>query len=288
MSFKPAALLASFLVLGGISGPAWSAGGENEDAVAGPGSTLDLTWNLSVGGVPMGTAAMNARIDGDTYKASSRLETQGIVNRFWQSKIETASHGKIGDGRVQPLSYDSFQSRQSGRRQEVTLTFDENGPIGIVADPPYNLDRAPPMSDEDKKHSLDPLSSVLFLTTSTTANDQKPCEVTAPVYDGRRRYDVAFSFVRKQNVRMDNGIYAGPALICEVEYRQVAGYRQRIVERGMQMPKIYAWVAAIESKASPGRRYMIPVRFWAETEFGLITAVASLVRIDGTELGPKG
>jgi hypothetical protein len=283
---RPGPFAGLFLILATFSGPALSAGGESE----GPSSdvsTLDLTWSLYVGGVPMGTAAMTARIEGDTYRASSRLETEGIVNRFWQSKIETASHGRIGVGKVQPSTYDSFQSRQSGRRQEVTLTFDETGLPGIKADPPYNENRAAPMTDEDKRHSLDPLSSVLFLTTSVEANDAKPCEVTAPVFDGRRRYDVVFSYERKQNIRMNNGIYEGPALVCEVEYKQVAGYRQRIVERGMQMPKIYSWVATIPSRSSPGRRYMIPMRFWAETEFGLITAVASQVRIDGADLAER-
>jgi hypothetical protein len=288
MMVRSGPIAAVLLALAAYSGPALSAGGEASEPVSGDTSTLDLTWNLYVGGVPMGTAAMTARIEGDTYRASSRLETQGIVNRFWQSKIETAAHGKIGVGRLRPLTYDSFQARDSGRRQEVTLSFDESGPIGIVANPPYNPERAPPVTEADLKHSLDPLSSVLFLTTSAEANDEKPCGVTAPVYDGRRRYDVAFSFVRKANVRMDNGLYAGPALICEVEYRQVAGYRQRIVERGMQMPKIYAWVATVPSTASPGRRYMIPVRFWADTEFGLITAVSSQVRIDGVDLRARG
>src|SRR5687768_11630163 len=174
MAWKQGSILALLLLAAGAPGPALSAGGERQEEAATGASTLDLTWNLYVGGVPMGTAAMTARIEGDSYKASSRLETQGIVNRFWQSKIETASHGKIGDGRVRPITYDSFQSRQSGRRQEVTLSFDENGPVGIVANPPYDLNRAPPVTDEDKRHALDPLSSVLFLTTSTEANEEKP------------------------------------------------------------------------------------------------------------------
>jgi hypothetical protein len=126
---------------------------------------------------------------------------------------------------------------------------------------------------------------VIFLTSATyQLNEHKPCGVVAPVFDGRRRYDIAFSFVRRGNYKMDNGLYNGPALLCEVEYRQVAGYQQRIVERGMKMPKIYAWVASFKSATDPSRTYMIPVRFWADTEFGLITSVASQVRIDGNDL----
>jgi hypothetical protein len=263
-----------------LGGPVHSAGGEDVLEGSGPTSTLDTTWNLYVGGVPMGTATLNARFSGPAYNATARLETLGIVNRFWQSKIETASHGRIGGERVQPAVYDSFATRQSGRRQEVTLRFDDDGPTSLVANPSYNEDRYP-VSPEQKRHSLDPLSSVVFLTTSYIANEQKPCGVVAPVFDGRRRYDIAFRFVKQTNVRMDNGLYSGPAMVCEVEYRQVAGYQQRIVERGMKMPKIYAWVASMPSSNDPGRRYLVPIRLWAETEFGIISAVASQLRVDG-------
>jgi hypothetical protein len=270
-----------------LGGPVRSAGGEDLLEGSGPTSTLDVTWSLYVGGVPMGTATMNARLSGEAYKATARLETLGIVNRFWQSKIETASHGRIGEDRVQPAVYDSFATRQSGRRQEVTLRFDEEGPTSLVANPSYNEDRYP-VSPEQKRHSLDPLSSLVFLTTSFRANEQKPCGVVAPVFDGRRRYDIAFRFVKKTDVRMDNGLYSGPVLVCEVEYRQVAGYQQRIVERGMKMPKIYAWVASIPSSSDPGRNYLIPIRLWTETEFGIISAVTSQLRVDGNAPARKG
>ena len=282
MRLLPVALLGVLLSVTSAPGPAHAAGGEMLES-SGPSSTLDLTWSLYVGGVSMGTAAMTARLEGDSYRANARLETLGVVNRFWQSKIETASHGRILPDRVQPAVYDSFATRRSGRRQEVTLRFDADGPASLTANPSYDEDRYP-VSPEHKRHALDPLSSVLFLTTSYRANEQKPCGVVAPVFDGRRRYDIAFSFLRRANVKMDNGLYSGPALVCEVEYRQVAGYQQRIVERGMKMPKIFAWVAAVPSTSDPSRRYMIPVRLWAETDFGLITAVASQIRIDGAEL----
>lgn len=283
MRFKLAyvAVLSCVLAVLTTQDHALAAGGEAQDS-SGTASTLDITFKLYAGGVSFGQAAMTARIENDTYKASSRLETQGIVNRFWQSKIETASYGRIDNGRVEPANYDSFSTRRSGNRQEVTVKFDANGPVEMIANPAY--DDLEPLSDDARRRSLDPLSSVLFLVTSTAADEAKPCAVTAPVFDGRRRYDIVFSYSRRANVTMDNGIYKGPALVCEVEYKQVAGHLQRIVERGGKMPKISAWVASVPSTIDPSRRYMIPLRLWSETEFGLITVVASDVRIDGTLL----
>lgn len=274
-------VLSAILAVATPLGPSYAAGGQAEEESA-SAATLEITFSLFAGGVPFGQAAMTSRMENGSYKASALLETRGIVNRFWQSKIETASHGRISEGRLEPANYDSFSLRRNGRRQEVTVKFDANGPIEMIANPEY--DDLEPISDDARHRSLDPLSSVLFLLTSSAAGEQKPCAVTAPVFDGRRRYDIAFTYSRRANVSMDNGLYKGPALVCEVEYRQVAGDLQRIVERGGKMPKVMGWIASVPSTLDPSRKYMIPLRLWAETEFGLITVVASQVKIDGVLL----
>ena len=116
----------------------------------------------------------------------------------------------------------------------------------------------------------------------------KPCDTVAPVFDGRRRYDVAFSYVKKTEIRMDNGLYAGPAFVCQIHYNQVAGYQQTVVKKGQKLPDIYAWVASVQSTSDPARRYMVPLRVWAETEYGLVVALASRLRVDGMPLGKRG
>ena len=50
------------------------------------------------------------------------------------------------------------------------------------------------------------------------------------------------------------------------------------------MPTVFAWIAEIRSSENPKRVYLIPIRFWANTEFGMITAVASELRLDGIDL----
>ena len=270
-----------------FSASAYAAGGEGAEDSASPTSTLEFTYHLYAGGISFGKAAMTARLTGDDYKASALVETQGIVNKFWQSKIETASNGTIGERSLSPSEYNSFTTRRVGQRQEVTLKFDPDGPSALLANPPYNENQFP-VSDAQKKRSLDPLSAMLYLTTSYVANQEKPCQVVAPVFDGRRRYDIAFSFEKKADVKMDNGLYSGPALVCQVLYKQVAGYQQRIVDNGHQLPKIYAWVAAFQSKTDPTRHYMVPVRLWAESDFGVIVAVMDELKLDGVEIGKPG
>lgn len=265
-----------------VTPPVLGAGGEDVDAAT-PTSTLNLAYELYAGGIPLGKAAMSARFQGADYKAISTVETSGIVNAFWQSKVEASSSGLVSNGRVQPSLYDSFSQNRSLQRRHATLTFDPEGPKSLNSDPPYGENRYP-VSDEQRKRTLDPLSAVIYLTSSYTGNPGKPCGVTAPIFDGRRRYDVAFSYLRKADVHMDNGLYNGPVVVCQVQYKQIAGYQQSVIENNKKFPKLYAWVVATKSSSNPDRTFMVPIRVWAETEFGIVVAVASQVKLDGQPL----
>jgi hypothetical protein len=268
--------------------PAFGAGGEVSDDYASATSTLDLSYDLYVGGISLGKVAMSTRFQGNDYKAISSLETKGIVNAFWQAKIETASSGSADRNKLQPNLYDSFSQNRSVQRQHATLTFGPDGPKSIASDPPYR-DNNHPVSETQKKGTMDPLSAAVYLTSGIAAVDQaRPCDATAPVFDGRRRYNVVSNFVKNTGVRMDNGLYAGPAMLCQIHYNEIAGYKQTVLEQNKHMPKMFAWVITVQSGSDPNRRYMIPIRLWAETEYGLVAAVASQAKLDGQAINRAG
>jgi len=264
------------------SQPALAVGGEAADK-DGPGSTLDLSYDLYVGGISLGKVSMAARFQGDDYKALSTLETKGIVSAFWQAKIEASSSGLVTAGRIQPTLYDSFSQNRFVQKRHATLTFGPEGPKTLLSDPPYDENRYP-VTEEQRRKTLDPLSAAIFLTSSSTAKEAKPCEVTAPIFDGRRRYDVVFNYMKKADVHMDNGLYSGPAMVCQVHYNQIAGYQQSVIEQNKKFPKMYAWVVSARSTADPNRYYMVPVRVWAETDYGIVVALASQAKVDGQPL----
>jgi len=51
------------------------------------------------------------------------------------------------------------------------------------------------------------------------------------------------------------------------------------------MPRVFAWIAEIRSPENPEKAYMVPIRLWSDTEFGMITAVANELRLDGVDHG---
>jgi hypothetical protein len=276
MNIRPALL--ALLALP-VCGPAFAAGGEGADTPAQPASHLSMALTLYAGGVTLGKVDMDATLHAGDYHVVSNLETSGIVNAFWQAQIQATSDGKIKAKSIEPALYDSFDTNHSGKKQEVSLTYENGNPIRMFADPKFQT-KGYDVKPEEQKGTLDPLSAVIFITSGVGASAENPCGVTAPVFDGRRRYNIELSKVKDTTVKMDNGLYKGKALLCEMKYKQLAGFKPKIIKENAKFPKINAWIATFPSKLE-GRTYVVPLRVWADTDYGTVAAVATSLKVDG-------
>jgi hypothetical protein len=261
-----------------LPGAAWAAGGEGGGNTA-PASQLNLAMTLYAGGITLGKVDMDATIRGGEYHVVSNLETSGVVNAFWQAQIQATSNGKIGDKMFEPALYDSFDTNHSGKRQEVSLTYEGGAPVRMYANPKFPTNGYD-VKPEQQKATFDPLSAVIYIASGVGATTGNPCGVIAPVFDGRRRYNIEMTKVKDDVRKMDNGLYSGHVLVCELKYRQIAGFKPKIIKENESFPKINAWVATFPS-AVAGRSYVIPLRVWAETPYGVVAAVATALKIDG-------
>jgi hypothetical protein len=269
-SFALTALLA-------LSGPAWAAGGTATDSKL-PASQFQMAMTIYAGGITLGKMDIDATVRGNDYHAVSNLETSGVVNAFWQAEIQATSSGKVGERTLSPSLYDSFDINRTGKKQEVSLTYDSSNPPRLYADPPYST-TGYEVKPEDQKATLDPLSAVMFIV-SGAGTAGAPCTVTAPVFDGRRRYNIEMRKTKDVEIKLDNGLYAGKAALCEIKYRQLAGFKPRVLKANESFPTIHAWVVTYPSKVK-GSDYVVPLRVWADTPYGLVSVVANSLKIDG-------
>ena len=267
-----------------FAGAANAAGGAGADQGQQPSSGLQMAMTIYAGGITLGKVDMDAKIVGDKYHVVSNLETSGVVNAFWQSVIQASSSGKIESRLLQPALYDSFYTgHNTEKHQEVSLSYEDGTPVRLYANPPYSTNGYE-VKPEEKKSTFDPLSAVIFIASGVGAKAANPCSVLAPVYDGRRRYNIELRKVKDITVQMDNGLYKGPAILCEVKYKQISGYKPRVL-KDANFPLINAWVATFPSN-TPGRSYAVPLRVWAQSQYGVIAVVATSFKVDGAN--PKG
>lgn len=275
MRLKTALLGLSLLML--PLSDALAAGGAASEQPAG-GASLTLAMTLYAGGLSLGKVDMDAKFAGDKYHVTSNLETSGVVNVFWQSQIQATSSGRLDKKLMQPLSYDSFYTGHKANHQEVALTFENGDPVRLYANPTYPM-TGYEVKPEEKKGTFDPLSAVIYIASGVGAEPGNPCAVKAPVFDGRRRYNVAMTRVKPVDIKMDNGLYKGPALLCQIDYKQVSGYKPRVLH-DTNFPAINAWIGIFPSKEA-GRSFAVPLRVWANTQYGVIAAVTTTLKIDG-------
>ena len=265
------------LLVPALADAAFAAGGATNDA-AGPASQFQMAMTIYAGGITLGKMDIDATVRGNDYHAVSNLQTSGVVNAFWQAEIQATSSGKVSPNNLSPALYDSFDINRTGKKQEVSLTYDSANPPRLYADPPYST-TGYEVRPEDQKATLDPLSAVMFII-SGAGTTGTPCTVTAPVFDGRRRYNIEMSKVKDVDIKMDNGLFSGRASLCQVKYHQIAGFKPRVLKANEAFPTINAWVAAYPS-STRGSDYMVPLRVWADTPYGPVSVVANSLKIDG-------
>jgi hypothetical protein len=276
-------LVLATILLASPASAALAAGGAGAEAPQAPASKLNIEMTIYAAGVTLGKVDLDATLRNNEYQAVSHLETAGVVNAFWKAKIQATSTGALASsGRFQPALYNAYSANRDNPPREVSVTFDSKG-VRVYSNPAYDDLNEAPITDTQKKEGFDPVSAIVYIMSGAgLATSDNLCNVVAPVFDGRRRYNIEITKEKDVNVDMDNGIYKGPAVQCLAKYKQIAGFRQRVLESSKKFPGIHAWVTTFPSKI-PGQRYVVPLRVWADTSYGLIAVVTTSLKIDGAE-----
>jgi Protein of unknown function (DUF3108) len=241
---------------------------------------LGIAYTIGFWGVLFGYTNFDAKFGGDSYRTSSHFQTSGIVSAFWGATIDASSSGEYTAQTVKPSVYDSFYQRSAAKKERVKVTYGPNGVPVTEADPPYNTKKYP-VTDEQKKEALDPLSAVSYVLLGMKSDASKPCGTVAPVFDGRRRYNIEFTYLRDEPVKLETGVYAGKAHLCQMHYNQIAGFKPKILKEGRAFPPIYGWFADIPSAAAPNGHYLIALKIWASTGWGTVAATLTQMKVGG-------
>lgn len=268
------ALLPSVAMAQGLNVPPTA-----DETQKGPASTVQLVWQVYLGGFNLGNIGLKTSFSGNGYSAVSRLKTAGVVNSFYEAVIDATTVGVVAGQNLQPTKYNSntVNERMS---QKVDLSYSAAG-IDLFAEPAYNTERYP-VSIEQKRGTLDPLSGIVHALSGITRSSAKPCGDTVRVFDGRRRYDIELKFQGQDKLKSDEG-YTGPAMRCTVSYKQIAGFKPNI-NKGRALPTITVWFANLESTAGgPIQAFHVPVKVMTETPYGVALAHARKVTVDGVQ-----
>ena len=286
--FLWAAAISGTAILPALGGPAAQTASLPAPAAAAPSPTLDVAYDMRYWFIPFGHTTYHGVFHDGTYQVSSYFKTSGLVSVFWQAEIDAGSSGRVEPHDVKPYIYDSYYRRGSEKKQRVKLTYRPDAPPELLAVPKYNTAKYP-VSAKEQEEGVDPMSAVTLIFSGVKADAENPCGTVAPVFDGRRRYDIEFTYVKDERVKLDNGVYNGPVHLCRLHYKQIAGYKPKMMKEGAAWPPIFADIADIPAEGAPDGRFLVPVKLWADTGWGRVTAELSHLKAGeaGDNGGPK-
>lgn len=275
----------------GHAGPLESASAANSADLARaatlPEGQLTVGYTLYWGGLKLGEATMEAALGDSGYEVTSVMKTGGLVEMINDSKYRIVAAGEVSGRSIVPRTYHSvFDGGKKG--QVVKLAYDETWlPGPTFSDPPYGkkLEKYP-VSEDQKRGSVDPLSGILYLIAGSTVTADKPCGTTVPVFDGRRRYNLNLSYKKRERQKIRGGkVYQGKALRCVMEYEQVAGFKNKKEEHDTEageipLPTLHVWMA--DDLIEP---FVVPVKVVAPTDYGAVTMILDAFELQPAEAG---
>lgn len=253
------ALGAALLALPAASPLAEGAAGE----AAAPGlSGGRFDFEVWAGGVKVLEVELTLRTGEEHYRFDMVADLVGPPSWVKDYRLTAVAEGRLDGTRVEPLYYRQ-DADDDGKDKWLQLAYADGLPV-VDGNPSPADERREQVNDAAKQGTQDPLTAVLSLVLQVAAKGG--CDGTAPIFDGRRRFDVTLTDIGPGELgRSRINAYEGPVRLCDVQLEPIGGYRFNGVDR-VSFPAAVTLQAAQVLDGLP----ILPVRLDTTTSYGAI------------------
>lgn len=246
-------------------------------AAAADATPLDLSYDLTLGGITIMSFEFDVRTTGDHYAVDFSGRTRGMLNLLGHGYVVSSSQGKVdADGTPEPEVYASHSDGNEGEKR-TQIRYDAHGPAQISAVPPPGSDgeALTPIPPESLPGTRDILAA-LYDFAAELGKDES-CVHQMKIFDGRRRFDLKFTGRGQEVVKPEGaGFYAGSALHCHLDLERIGGYSTD-PSKYMSGNDAEFWLAHVLPNEPP-----VPVEIIFKGRLGLMHARLSQIQ-HGTE-----
>jgi uncharacterized protein DUF3108 len=227
---------------------------------------LEARYTVSLAGIPLGTGVWVIDVTDEQYTAVASGRTTGLVNLISNGFGSGGAQGIVSGAQLIPSSYAASITADK-RTDEVRMALRAGVVKDVLAEPPLypGPDRVP-VTEAHRRGVIDPITATLVpVAGHGDLLSPDACRRRNAIFDGRQRLDVELVYKRMELVRAEKG-YNGPAVVCTVLYRPIAGHRPErpAIKYLVETRDMELWLAPIA-----GTRVLAPFRFSVPTPFGL-------------------
>lgn len=230
---------------------------------AGAAEAVSGRYEILIGGLQVGVAGFEGRISNDSYETSVSVRLSGVSRLIASGRGSATASGRIVGGRAVPANY-ALTLQTSQQNEAIRMAMAAGGVRSFSAEPtrPEAPDQVP-VTPGHRQGVLDPLAAALFVIGSAGPMiGAEACNRTFPIFDGRQRYDLSFSYSRTEDLKVAG--YSGQAVVCNARYRPIAGHRPSQTQAMEQNRDMQVWLAPVAAT-----RTLVPVRIKIRTPVGM-------------------
>jgi hypothetical protein len=155
------------------------------------------------------------------YQIDIDYHTTGLVGFLYRGHQVNAVRGTWQDDRAAPIEF-SGQGMWRGQQRRTLIDYDHGQPQVRELVPPQQSEREPVPPDLQLR-TMDTLSALAQLIRHVERD--RSCDIRLQTYDGRRLLEVSARTGGNETLESTSrSIFSGPALRCDFEGREVAGF----------------------------------------------------------------
>ena len=240
-------------------------------------------FSVKFGGVTVGTARFDIKLDDEHYQMTGRGTTAGLARLFSSGKGNFDSTGIIDENKVRAVTHSVFV-REKKKDASLKMAFADKGVTEIKMVPDkrkkhINSKQWVPLKPDHMQNVIDPASSLLMPIAYKDASDpKKVCGRSLEIFDGQSRYTIKLSYKTTRAIQTTG--YKGYAHVCKIKYVPIAGYRKgrKNVEYMRKNERMEFWLAPIT-----GTNIFTPIRIDVATQYGKVTAIPQYFGLTTTQ-----
>jgi hypothetical protein len=236
-------------------------------SASGATTSLRTEYSLRFKGIPIGSAELDVTFADGRYSIEFDGKVKGLVRLFSDGKASVEAKGAQEGGALRPAEYSQYWADDDDA-ERIRMAFSGAAVSEVAVEPPVRRpERYVPVTAEHKAGVLDPASAFVWPAPDGVAPEI--CDRTLPLFDGRRRYDLALRYSRTEEFDGRDGSYSGPAIVCAVRYHPIAGHRpnRKNLRELAANDDMEVWMA-------PAGDMAVPVRIRVGTKYGRVTLEA--------------
>lgn len=270
--------LVSVMSLSGVlAGPAQAAPVKKAQT-----NEIRLSYDVHGAGFKLMTIDFNLTFTGKKYQARSNLKTIGFAKLFSAFKAKYETTGIIAKNSFKPAHF-TMDTKKKKKKRQATISWNRQGKPKITASPPLKKKRYNAVKKALRAGMPDPLTTLLYLTLG---NPKAPCKFTKTVLDGRKIFQLKFSFSKNVNVTpKESKLYQGKAVHCIINNRPIAGYSKKTLAKIAAKPKppFNVWLVPVKTQFFKGK-FLVPLFVTGSTKFADISVRLTKAKINGKSL----